>query len=169
MAIVYMRPYDVHLTLNDLTETERLLLWAMRTWVRGFMNDIPVTECFRNRLDFRYAPGILDEIDGLMSLYGSAARHRLDFRCPACKSLSADEYGFLLMTSAAQNGLEDLVHAIAEEGLKPPAHKYGALQAERLARAFRLAGLELPLRTHGPVPEPDSQAIETTSLDQTLH
>ena len=49
-SVVYVRPKDVHLTLADLTEAESLVLWAIRTWVRGFMRDIPVAKSIVNGL-----------------------------------------------------------------------------------------------------------------------
>ncbi len=145
-SVVYVRPKDVHVTLGDLTETESLIMWAMRTWVRGFMRDIPVAKSIVNELRSGNAEEIFDELEGFMSLYGCSARHRLDFRCPMCNSLSPDEYGFLVLIGAAQAGLKDLVQAIVREGLEPPASPHGAQRADRLAARLRAGGLELPLR-----------------------
>ena len=160
-SIVYVRPKDVRLARGDLTETGNLILWAMRTWVRGFMKDVPVARSIVNELRCAYAEEIFGELDGLMSLYGRNARHRLDFHCPKCGSLSPDEYGFLLLVGAAQAGMKDLVRAIAREGLEPPAAPYGALRADRLAANLRAGGLELPpptRRAAGKFPMPGTRS-----------
>ena len=143
-SIVYVRPKAVRLARGDLTEAGNLILWAMRTWVRGFMKDVPVARSIVDGLRCAHAEEIFDELDGLMSLYGCNARRRLDFHCPGCNSLSPDEYGFLLLVGAAQAGMKDLVRAIAREGLEPPAPPCGALRADRLAESLRAGGLELP-------------------------
>ena len=73
MPIIYMRPKEVRMALEDLSENEQLLLWAMRTWVQGFMCDIPVARSIITGLHRLNAKEVLREIDGLMALYGSAA------------------------------------------------------------------------------------------------
>ena len=149
VSIVYVRPKAVRLARGDLAETGSLILWALRTWVRGFMKDVPVARSIVGELRCARAGEIFDELDGLMALYGRHARRRLDFRCPRCDSLSPDEYGFLLLIGAAQAGLKDLVRAIAREGLEPSAVPRGVLRAGRLAATLRAGGIELPLPASG--------------------
>ena len=168
-SVVYVRPKDVHLTLADLTEAESLVLWAIRTWVRGFMRDIPVAKSIVNGLRRAHAEKIFMELDGLMSLFGRNARRRLDVRCPACGSLSPDEYGFLLLIGAAQAGLKDLVQAVAREGLEPPAPSYGALQADRLAANLRAGGIELPVRTPKVAKNSSTHAMAPLPGNRTVH
>ena len=168
-SVVYVRPKDVHLTLGDLTETENLVMWTMRTWVRGFMRDIPAAKSIVTGLRRANAKEIFNELEGLMSLYGCNARHRLDFRCPACRSLSSDEYSFLLLIGAAQSGSKDLVQAIVQEGLEPPAPRYGALLADRLAANLLAGGLELPLRTPGAAGKLSTPATPPLPGNLTLH
>ncbi len=167
--VVYVRPRDIRLTLGDLTEAENLVMWAIRTWVRGFMRDIPVAKSIVGGLRRAHAEKIFMELDGLMSVYGRYARHRLDVRCPACNPLSPDEYGFLLLLGAAQAGLRDLVQAIAREGLEPPAPPYGALQADRLAANLRAGGVELPLRTPRGAGNPSASRAKLLPGNRTVH
>lgn len=169
-SIVYVRPKAVRLARGDLTETGSLILWVLRTWVRGFMKDVPVARSIVDELRCARAGEIFDELDGLMALYGRHARRRLDFRCPRCDSLSPDEYGFLLLIGAAQAGLKDLVRAIAREGLEPSAIPRGVLRADRLAATLRAGGIELPPPVPGgagkrPVPRPRDSRCRTGPAD----
>ena len=168
-SIVYVRPKYVHLSINDLDDAERLVLWAMRVWVKGFMRDLSLEKCILTRLNRPNAPEIFTEIDKLMSLYGSSAQHALDFRCPLCVSLSPDEYAFLLMISAAQAGAGDLVDAISREGLRASSTQYGNLIVGRLAGQLTLGGLQLSLRTYHHLNASQTPFLEVSSYKKTLH
>ena len=168
-SVVYVRPKDVHLTITDLDDIERLVLWTMRVWVKGFMCDLSVEKSILTRLNRPNASEIYAEVEGLMSLYGRAARHPLDFRCPMCVSLSPDEYTFLLMISAAQAGAGDLVDAISREGLRASSTQYGNLIVGRLAGQLTLGGLQLSLRTYHHLNASQTPFLEVSSYKKTLH
>ena len=168
-SVVYVRPKDVHLTITDLDDIERLVLWTMRVWVKGFMCDLSVEKSILTRLNRPNASEIYAEVEGLMSLYGRAARHPLDFRCPMCVSLSSDEYTFLLMISAAQAGAGDLVDAISREGLRASSTQYGNLIVGRLAGQLTLGGLQLSLRTYHHLNASQTPFLEVSSYKKTLH
>lgn len=168
-SVVYVRPKDVHLTITDLDDIERLVLWTMRVWVKGFMCDLSVEKSILTRLNRPNASEIYAEVEGLMSLYGRAARHPLDFRCPMCVSLSPDEYTFLLMISAAQAGIHDLVRAITEEGLNVSSTRCGALIAERLAAKLTIGGLVLSLKTYSYHGDSREESPAVIPFKRTLH
>jgi len=130
----------------DLQEDEKLVLVAMRLWVRRAM----VNQCggpvlYRHLADHGAAdaaPGL----HGMLYNLGTAARRPIDMRCPNCHGLSPDEARLLHGLASAQAARDDAVLDVMLELLAPAAARLTVEPVLGAARALAASGVALPLR-----------------------
>lgn len=145
-SVYYIKPKQLKVPLTCLSKPAQLVLWAIRVWVRGFVQDLSIQQYTVERLNQPNGQEIFEALDSLMFSFGSASRSRLDFRYPSFPLISPDEYTVLMLIEAAQTGRQCLSRAIAKESLISPASEYAALTADQLAANLLSNGLELKLK-----------------------
>lgn len=130
----------------DLQEDEKLVLVAMRLWVRRAMqNQCGGPVLYRHLADHGAAdaaPGL----HGMLYNLGTAARRPIDMRCPNCSGLSPDEARLLHGLASAQAARDDAVLDVMLELLAPAAARLTVEPALGAARALAASGVALPLR-----------------------
>lgn len=130
----------------DLQPDEKLVLVAMRLWVRRAMqNECGGQVLYRHLADHgaaEAAPGL----HGMLYNLGTAARRPIDMRCPNCSGLSPDEARLLHALASAQGARDDSVLDVMLELLAPAAARLTVEPARGAARALAIAGVALPLR-----------------------
>ena len=103
-------------TFEHHDTVEKLLLWAIRIWVKSLQNKTNahgvLSACFRQA-------GATDAhiaFDGMMSIITNFASRQIDVRCPKCPNTSSDEMRMVGAIAARQNQTDPL---IADEILGP--------------------------------------------------
>ncbi|HVR66286.1 MAG TPA: hypothetical protein VMT98_06580 [Verrucomicrobiae bacterium] len=130
----------------DLQPDEKLVLVAMRLWVRRAMqNECGGPVLYRHLADHgaaEAAPGL----HGMLYNLGTAARRPIDMRCPNCTGLSPDEARLIHALASAQAARDDAVLDVMLELLAPAAARLTVEPARGAARALAISGVALPLR-----------------------
>ncbi len=131
---------------TDLQPDEKLVLVAMRLWVRRAMqNECGGPVLYRHLADHgaaEAAPGL----HGMLYNLGTAARRPIDMRCPNCTGLSPDEARLIHALASAQAARDDAVLDVMLELLAPAAARLTVEPARGAARALAISGVALPLR-----------------------
>jgi hypothetical protein len=131
---------------QELRPDEKLVLVAMRLWVRRSMqNECGGPVLYRHLADHgaaEAAPGL----HGMLYNLGTAARRPIDMRCPSCRGLSPDEARLLHALASAQAARDDSVLDVMLELLAPAAARLTVEPARGAGRTLAIAGLALPLR-----------------------
>ena len=131
---------------TDLQPDEKLVLVAMRLWVRRAMqNECGGPVLYRHLADHgaaEAAPGL----HGMLYNLGTAARRPIDMRCPNCTGLSPDEARLIHALASAQAARDESVLDVMLELLAPAAARLTVEPARGAARALAIAGVALPLR-----------------------
>ncbi|HEY7690370.1 MAG TPA: hypothetical protein VH835_16845 [Dongiaceae bacterium] len=130
----------------DLQDDEKLVLVAMRLWVRRAMQNQCGGPVLYQHLAQHGAPEAAPGLHGMLYNLGTAARRPIDMRCPNCRGLSPDEARLLHALASAQASRDDEVQDVMLELLAPAAARLTVEPARGAARALAIAGVALPLR-----------------------
>jgi len=145
-ARIHNRPLPSAFEVSDLGPDEKLVLVAMRLWVRQAMqNQCGGPVLYRHLAEHgvaEAAPGL----HGMLYNLGTAARRPIDMRCPNCPGLSPDEARLLHGLASAQAARDDAVLDVMQELMAPAAARLTVEPARGAARALIAAGVALPLR-----------------------
>jgi hypothetical protein len=131
---------------QELRPDEKLVLVAMRLWVRRAMQNECGGPVLIRHLADHGAPEAAPGLHGMLYNLGTAARRPIDMRCPNCSGLSPDEARLLHAIASAQAGRDDAVLDVMLELLAPAAARLTVEPARGAARALAVAGVALPLR-----------------------
>jgi hypothetical protein len=142
----YNRRLPSALEVPDLGPDEKIVLVAMRLWVRQTMqNQCGGPVLYRHLAEHgvaEAAPGL----HGMLYNLGTAARRPIDMRCPNCSGLSPDEARLLHGLASAQAARDDAVLDVMQKLMAPAAARLTVEPTRGAARALIAAGVALPLR-----------------------
>lgn len=134
---------DDPMPICSLNYPERFSVWAARVWIECFRDDCPT--CPRLENMFRHAR--LSDHAGpfyeFFTIVAHGARRKLDFRCPGCKYVGADERLFLTLLSAQQWGNPTTANSILTDWLHPTAARRAIYPARLFAHGLAEAGMIL--------------------------
>jgi hypothetical protein len=130
-----------------LAHSERLLLWACRTWTVW----VGAGRCPLCPIEHEFgALGIVDAasaLHALMCTTATSATRAFEVHDPGCQHISGDEIRLLRAAAAAQHGQLEPALAYLQEWL-PPAQANLALNPLRaFAASLKSVGLNLPVRS----------------------
>ena len=136
-----------HETYAALAHSERLLLWACRTWAAW----VGAGHCPLCPIEHEFGPlGIADAasaLHALMCTTATSATRAFEVHGPGCQHISGDEIRLLRAAAAAQQGQLEPALAHLQEWL-PPAQANLALKPLRaFAASLKSVGLNLPVRS----------------------
>jgi hypothetical protein len=130
----------------DLQPDEKMVLVAMRLWVRRAMqNECGGPVLYRHLAEHgaaEAAPGL----HGMLYNLGTAARRPIDMRCPNCSGLSPDEARLIHALASAQAARDDAVLDVMLELLAPAAARLTVEPARGAPPAPAISGGGLPRR-----------------------
>lgn len=135
-------------SLQDLTQSEHLLVWGLRTMAVGHA-DCPLMHQTFGRLCGPLGPATLQAYFILVKLVGMASRKPLQVHAPGCPCLGMDETAVIGVVAAAQQALEgDDALLRMRLGFLSRAQSSETLccAALSLARLLALGGQSLPVR-----------------------
>jgi hypothetical protein len=130
----------------ELAPDEKLVLVAMRLWVRQAMQNQCGGPVLYRHLAEHGAPEAAPGLHGMLYNLGTAARRPIDMRCPSCPGLSPDEARLLHAIASAQAARDDAVLDVMMELMAPAAARLTVEPARGAARALIAAGVALPPR-----------------------
>ncbi len=146
-------------TLTDLTYPERLIAWAIRVWVVGAREKIPVDEVLRSSFARAGASQALPVLDNMMAVVAAGAARVIDISCVCHDRLSPDERTILDAIALFQAGDTLETPMMLRSFLTPEAAIASARMMRRLAAVLSGAGLRLrasqvPTRQYALAAEP---------------
>ena len=159
------------LTVAALKTAELFALATARLWVARCLNPARAMPDWDGGFDVaRLEPGTAGAFDALFRAIAAGARRDMEFHCPSCPCLAADELQYLRMLALFQQGRSLEATAILEDWLAPSALRAALAPACRFATALTWAGLALPLRDHGGgVPKPADCTFHAGSGASLIH
>lgn len=137
-------------SVTDLGTAELFALATARLWVARCLNpDRPTPDWDGGFGAAGLEPCAAGAFDSLFRAIAAGARRDMEFHCPSCPCLAADERQYLHMLALFQQGFSLEAAAILEDWLSPAAFRAALEPAGRFAAALAWAGLGLPLRAPG--------------------
>lgn len=133
-----------------LTYPERFSVWAARVWIECFRDDCPTCPRLENMFGHARLSDHAGPFHEFFTLVAHGARRKLDFRCPGCKHVGADERLLLVILSAQQWGSPATADRILTDWLHPAAARRATYPARLFAHGLADAGLILNCRLEIP-------------------
>ncbi len=145
--------------VGDLPFGEKFLLWALRSWVKAYMNQDDLYGALHKGFRLAGMDEGLPVLDELLSVVSASAATNIDVRCPRCTEISLDEQLFLGLMAALQRS----DHAVAERllgyWLPPAGIRMAHDSAARLAALMASRGLALRPRVIHRAPTAPAQDV----------
>lgn len=145
---------------EELTDTERLLVWAVRVWVAhhkaGAVPCRGYSYAF-TRVGLADAPLLLHR---LMQMVAAHARRGIDVRCIGCPQVSPDEGRVLTALAAAQRGDLTAAQAPLRDLMEVAAVNWAHAVLATLAAQMTAPEHRLPLRGGKPIADLSHPAPE---------
>jgi len=129
--------------IETLSFPEQFLVWAVRAWVEGYKSGSGRAGLLREGFALAGAVDGWLLIEELMSILAAAAKHPLDVRCLACKTLGDDEAPLLAALGGLQQGDSAAAIVLADRWLPPTAARAAFRLFEQLAVQLGRAGMHL--------------------------
>lgn len=101
-------------SIQELTESERLVVWTFRRWVSGSEHRALLLREFDRQFRKADAGLALEALDVALMALTRAARRRISHHQPCCPCLCPDEVCFLAIVAAQQNGASGAARAMAQ-------------------------------------------------------
>jgi hypothetical protein len=99
-----MPPSDDFRSVTNLSRSERILLWAMRAWVVGITEKIPVEEQIQDAFNRVGAPDATGQLCAFMWILSHGANRKLNVDCVCNANISGDERSLLDIMALTQSG-----------------------------------------------------------------
>lgn len=161
MSVHSINPTTIRLTTADLSTGHRLILWAMRRWVRNVRLGRITEHEIRQGFACFGVGSAARSLDQAMMCIGTGALRAIEIRCDGAVGVSADEYRLLRAIQAAATGQADLCAAILYGMTAAAASRISSQHCSKLATDL-IAGLgeldALPL----PRPRTEKTGAENT-------
>lgn len=152
MSVHAISPATVRLTTTDLGTGYRLVLWAIRRWVRKVRIQHVAEHEIRQGLACFGAGGAAPALNDFMMCVGTGATRPIEIRCDGAISVSPDEYRVLRVIQAASMGHTELCGSLLLDMMAPAATRIATQHCWKLAMDL-VAGMgELDQL---PAPRPD--------------
>lgn len=134
-------------SVQELTDGERLVIWAFRRWIAG-PDHLPMLAREFDR-QFRRAESrqALIALDLAMSLLTRHARRTIVHHQACCPCLAADEVCMISIVAALQNGADAAARAMAPWLLRSDGVPAFLSALDDLAECLTGSGHDLPYRT----------------------
>lgn len=129
-----------------LTYPERFSVWAARVWIECFRDGCPTCPRLENMFGHARLSDHAGPFHEFFTLVAHGARRKLDFHCPGCKHVGADESLLLALLSAQQWGSPATADRILTDWLHPAAARRATYPARLFAHGLADAGLILNCR-----------------------
>lgn len=162
MSVHAISPATVRLTTADLGTGYRLVLWAIRRWVRKVRTQHVAEHEIRQGLACFGAGGAAPALNDFMMCVGTGATRPIEIRCDGAISISPDEYRVLRVVQAAAQGQAELCVSLLSDMVAPAATRIATQHCWKLAMDL-VAGMgELD---HLPVPRQGAGTPQETERD----
>ncbi len=134
-------------SVQELTEAERLVLWAFRRWVGGPEHLPMLAREFDRQFRRDDARPALIALDAALTVLSRRARRTITYHQPCCACLGADEVCFLSIVAAAQAGAANAARAMANWLVRDDGVASFIQSLDDFAECLADSGHDLPYRT----------------------
>lgn len=150
---------------NELEESERFILWAVRVWAAHHRAGSPLCGGFGRAFQRAGLQGEAALLYGIMEIAFAGAVRALDIRCVRCNQLGSDEGLLLASLSAAQrHDFSDCQNVLASF-LAPVAARAAHARLATLGHHLAAAGICLPVRGAELTPQQSQSFARPRCLD----
>ena len=133
MSVHAISPATVRLTTADLGTGYRLVLWAIRRWVRKVRTQHVAEHEIRQGLACFGAEGAAPALNDFMMCVGTGATRPIEIRCDGAISVSPDEYKVLRVVQAAAQGQTELCVSLLSDMIAPAATRIATQHCWKLS------------------------------------
>lgn len=126
-----------------LPDAERFVVWAIRVWIDAHCRGQIPCPRLQDMFTHMRLQDCIGPFYALLSLIAGEAARELDFRCPGCRKLGADERAALTLFAAIQQGATPVAAIILEDWLPPAVAERAAYPARLVANGLADSGLLL--------------------------
>lgn len=134
-------------SLHELTEGERLVLWAFRRWVSGREHLPMLAREFDRQFRQAEARPALVALDAALAGLTRHARRTIVYHQPCCACLGADEVCVISIVAALQNGAAHAARAMAQWLVRRDGIEDFTGALGQFADCLNGSGHDLPYRT----------------------
>lgn len=142
-------------SIQELSEGERLVLWAFRRWVSGREHLPLLAREFDRQFRQAEARPALIALDAALAGLTRHARRTIVYHQPCCACLGADEVCLISIVAALQNGAVTAARAMAQWLVCSEGVDHFTAALDEFADCLNGSGHDLPYRTrprHGAHP-----------------
>ena len=132
---------------SSLSRLESVLLWAMRAWVVGIVEKIPVEEQICDAFRQIGVPGGTAQLYEFMWVVSQGATRTIDVDCVCKARVSRDERSLLNVIALAQHERTFEALVLLRSMLEPKIAMAAVDSAARIAAMLRAEGQHLPVPT----------------------
>lgn len=134
-------------TVQELSEGERLVLWAFRRWVCGPEHLPMLAREFDRQFRRSDAQPALQCFDAALTALARNARRTIVYHQPCCACLGVDEVCFLSIVAAAQTGAGSAARAMTAWLVRSDGVDAFLQPLEAFADYLDSSGHDVPYRT----------------------
>jgi hypothetical protein len=134
-------------TVQELSEGERLVLWAFRRWVSGPEHVPMLAREFDRQFRQVEARRALIALDAALIGLTRHARRTIVYHQPCCACLGADEVCMISIVAALQNGATAAARAMAQWLVRGEGARAFTAALDEFADCLSGSGHDLPYRT----------------------
>lgn len=134
-------------SIQELTEGERLVLWAFRRWVSGREHLPMLAREFDRQFRQSESRPALIALDAALTTLTRNARRTIVYHQPCCACLGADEVCLISIVAALQNGAANAARAMAQWLVRGEGVDGFTTALDDFADCLIGSGHDLPYRT----------------------
>jgi hypothetical protein len=134
-------------SVQELSEAERLVLWAFRRWVSGPTQLPMLAREFDRQFRRSEARPALVALDAALGALTRHARRTIVYHQPCCPCLGGDEVCFISIVAAVQGGAPQAARGMAQWLMRAPGLEAFMASLDDFAACLTGSGLDLPYRT----------------------
>lgn len=134
-------------SVQELSEGERLVVWAFRRWVSGPEHLPMLAREFERQFRRNEARPALIALDAALTGLTRHARRSIVYHQPCCACLGADEVCVISIVAALQAGASAAARAMAQWLVRMEGVEAFVAPLDRLAEHLADSGHDLPYRT----------------------
>ncbi len=134
-------------SIQELSDGERLVLWAFRRWVSGREHLPMLAREFDRQFRQAEARPALIALDAALSVLTRHARRTIVYHQPCCACMGADEVCLISIIAALQNDADAAARAMSQWLLRSEGVDDFTAALEDFADCLAGSGHDLPYRT----------------------